>query len=120
MSDFESLEKDVGDLRLQFTELRARVDILQLALLGVVDRSKKAPAPKAEAPAAVEHDIPPHHMAVLRLIDEGGWTTAESLGVALGRSRKSIRLSVERLQSDGMLKKSGRLYVLTNFGKSAL
>lgn len=128
MSDIREFEKELGEMRLQVAELRARVDILQLALLGVVDRSKRAaarnadqaPETNADQAPAREWTVPPQHLPVLRLIAESGWTTAEGLGAALGRSRKSVRLSVERLQHDGLLQKSGRQYVLTNFGKSIL
>jgi predicted HTH transcriptional regulator len=63
--------------------------------------------------------IPDNHLQVFRAIASNGWPTSEVLGERLGRSRKSIRLSVEWLKKAGMVERDGRKMTVTALGRSA-
>ncbi len=117
MSDEDIVLSEIRDIAKQLRGVRARMDQCEDEAKELLRAAQRATGRLTPARLGDHWE---QHMDVLRLIERDGWRPLEQVGQALGRGRKSIRISVERLAEAGMLQKEGRKYLMTAVGKASV
>jgi hypothetical protein len=117
MSDIDSVLAELESLAAEARAARASFAKSERELMALLDAARAA--------AVGVFGVPGRHAEVLRCVvdnKDAFETSAMSLTdlqVAIGRSRKSVRLSIEWLKGAGMVERSGRKMTVTKKGLAA-
>lgn len=121
MNETEMIIDEIRDIEVQMASTMLRMKQCAQDMQQLLDGAKKAIARLSSGRDRRRlAQIPDNHRQVFRVIASDGWSTAESIGELIGRSRKSVRLSVEWLKQAGMVERDGRKMVVTAAGRAAV